>query len=99
MRPSGGNAAGDPGGRCTDGEAIMRATRSTLLNPILVATVAAVAMLPAAGPASATGPGPHGRPLRARVTGAVIPGSQFPVDAAGSSGLPSRKQQIKVLKA
>jgi hypothetical protein len=59
----------------------------------IAAALAAGAFVSAA---SAAGPAP----LRARVTGTVIPGSGSPAaPAAAPAGLPSKKQQIKVLTA
>ena len=51
--------------------------------------------------AQAGAAGPAGHPLRARITGAVIPGTSTTAAAvpAAASGLPSKQDQIKVLTA
>jgi subtilase family serine protease len=62
--------------------------------PVIAAALAVSAFMPAAS--SAVGPSP----LRARTTGAVIPGSGAEAaPAAAPAGLPSKQQQIKVLTA
>jgi subtilase family serine protease len=62
--------------------------------PVIAAALAVSAFMPAAF--SATGPAP----LRARITGAVIPGSGAQeAPPAAPAGLPSKQQQIKVLTA
>jgi len=73
--------------------------------PIAAAALLAAFLLPAAG-ASAAGPAarrpvPPSLPLRARITGAVIPGTSTAAPAAPAtvSGLPSKQDQIKVLTA
>ncbi len=75
--------------------------RSALLRrtlPITAAALMAAFMLPSAQAGAA---GLAGHPLRARITGAVIPGTSTTAAAAASvaSGLPSKKDQIKVLDA
>ena len=79
--------------------------RSALLRrtlPVTAAALMAAFLLSSgqAGAAGAAGPG-GGQPLRARGTGAVIPGtSTTPAAApAAPTGLPSKKDQIKVLTA
>ena len=79
--------------------------RSALLRrtlPVTAAALMAAFLLPSAqaGAAGAAGPG-GGHPLRARITGAPIPGtSTSPAAApAAPTGLPSKKDQIKVLDA
>jgi subtilase family serine protease len=63
--------------------------------PVIAAALAVSAFMPAASSAAA-GPAP----LRARITGAVIPGSGAEAaPAAAPAGLPSKQQQIKVLTA
>lgn len=56
--------------------------------PVIAAALAVIAFMPAAS----AGPSP----VRARITGAVIPGSG---DATAPAGLPPKDQQIKVLTA
>ena len=79
--------------------------RSALLRrtlPVTAAALMAAFLLPSAqaGAAGAAGPG-GGHPLRARITGTPIPGtSTSPAAApAAPTGLPSKKDQIKVLDA
>ena len=79
--------------------------RSALLRrtlPVMAAALMAAFLLPSAqaGAAGTAGPG-GGQPLRARITGTAIPGtSTSPAAApAAPSGLPSEKDQIKVLTA
>jgi hypothetical protein len=90
----------------------MRSALMTRFAPLLVAALA-VAYLPsagiaaagtaAAGTAAANGGTPAGgSPLRARITGAPIPGTSTamaPGRPPAVAGLPSRQQQIKVLTA
>ncbi len=66
--------------------------------PITAAALMAAFLLPSA---QAAGAGPAGHPLRARITGAVIPGTSTTAAAvrAAASGLPSKQDQIKVLTA
>jgi len=72
----------------------MRIRRFGYVLPVIVAALAVTAFMPAAS--SAVGPAP----LRARITGAVIPGSGAEAaPAAAPAGLPSKQQQIKVLTA
>ena len=79
--------------------------RSPLLRrtiPVTAAALMAAFLLPSsqAGAAGAAGSG-GGHPLRARITGAALPGtSTTPAAApAAPSGLPSKQDQIKVLTA
>src|SRR5437762_3772454 len=79
--------------------------RSALLRRTLPVTAAALMAAfglasAQAGVAGAAGPG-GGQPLRTRITGAPIPGtSTTPAAAkAAPTGLPSKKDQIKVLTA
>src|SRR5262250_3583193 len=66
--------------------------------PITAAALMAAFLLPWAQAGAA---GPAGHPLRARTTGAVIPATSTttPAPHAAASGLPSKQDQIKVLKA
>ena len=66
--------------------------------PITAAALMAAFLLPSAQAGAA---GPAGHPLRARITGAVIPGTSTTAAAvpAAASGLPSKQDQIKVLTA
>jgi subtilase family serine protease len=78
--------------------------RSALLRrtlPVTAAALMAAFLLPSAQAGAAGSTGPSGQPLRARITGAPIPGtSTRPAAApAARSGLPSRQDQIKVLTA
>ncbi len=75
--------------------------RSALLRrtlPITAAALMAAFLLPSAQAGAA---GPAGHPLRARITGAAIPGTSTTAAAAPAAprGLPSKKDQIKVLEA
>jgi subtilase family serine protease len=79
--------------------------RSALLRrtlPVTAAALMAAFMLPSAqaGAAGAAGPA-GGHPLRARITGAPIPGTSTsaPAAPAAAGGLPSKQGQIKVLTA
>jgi hypothetical protein len=75
--------------------------RRALLPVTAAALLAALGLASAqAGSAGAAGPG-GGQPLRARITGAPIPGtSTSPAAApAAPTGLPSKKDRIKVLTA
>jgi subtilase family serine protease len=79
--------------------------RSALLRrtlPVTAAALMAAFLLPSAqaGAAGAAGPG-GGQPLRARITGAAIPGTSTSPAAAPAApgGLPSKQDQIKVLTA
>jgi subtilase family serine protease len=67
---------------------------------VLAAAVCAVAFLTSAGSRAVAGP-PGGYQIRARITGALVPGTSItlPSTAPAPSGLPSRPQQIKVLAA
>ena len=79
--------------------------RSALVRRTLPVTAAALMVafgLPSAQAGAAGSAGPaRGHPLRARITGAPIPGtSTSPAAApAAPTGLPSRQDQIKVLEA
>jgi subtilase family serine protease len=80
----------------------MRIRRFRRLFPVAAAALVAVAFVPAVslaatGGTSASGPGP----LRARITGAVIPGSATAAaaPAAPAGGLPTKQAQIKRLTA
>ena len=66
--------------------------------PITAAALMAAFLLPSAQAGAA---GPAGHPLRARITGAVIPGTSTAAAAvpAAAGGLPSKQDQIKVLTA
>jgi len=66
--------------------------------PITAAALLAAFLLPSAQAGAA---GPAGHPLRARITGAVIPGTSTAAAAvpAAAGGLPSKQDQIKVLTA
>jgi subtilase family protein len=66
--------------------------------PITAAALMAAFLLPSA---QADAAGPAGRPLRARVTGAIIAGTSTTAAPApaSTSGLPSKRDQIKVLAA
>jgi len=69
--------------------------------PVTAVALMAAFSLPSAqaGAAGAAGPA-GGHPLRARITGAPIPGTPAAAAAApAASGLPSKQDQIKVLKA
>jgi hypothetical protein len=68
----------------------------------LLAAALTVAFLPAAGGSALAGTAAAGGgPLRARVTGAPVPGTTgaLPRGQVAASGLPSKKNQIKVLTA
>jgi subtilase family serine protease len=65
-----------------------------------VAAACAVALLPSAG--AQAGPSPSGGyQIRARITGALVPGTSItlPSSSAAPAGLPPEQQQIKVLAA
>jgi subtilase family serine protease len=66
--------------------------------PITAAALMAAFLLPSAQAGAA---GPAGHPLRARITGAVIPGTSTTAAAvpAAAGGLPSKQDQLKVLTA
>jgi subtilase family serine protease len=78
--------------------------RSAVLRralPVTAAALMAALALPSAQAGTAgAGPG-GGHPLRARITGAPIPGTSTTAAAApaATGGLPSKQDQIKVLKA
>jgi subtilase family serine protease len=77
----------------------MRTKRFRHFYPVAAAVVAATALLSGSLAAvAATGAVGHG-PVRARITGTAIPGSQSNTAAAAAAALPSKKQQIKVLTA
>jgi subtilase family serine protease len=87
-------ARGPVAGSEADGNRTMRTRRLMYVLPVIAAALAVSAFMPAAS--SAAGPAP----LRARITGAVIPGSGAEeAPAAAPAGLPSKQQQIKVLTA
>ena len=81
----------------------MRMKRFRRLYPVIAAAVMAMAFVPAVslaatGGTSASGPGP----VRARITGAVIPGSATAATVAAAApggGLPTKQAQIKRLTA
>jgi subtilase family serine protease len=78
----------------------MRRIPMTRFAPLLAAAALVAAFLPLM-PAQA-GPPPAGHQIRARITGALIPGTSItltPSSPAVPAGLPSRQQQIKVLAA
>jgi subtilase family serine protease len=77
----------------------MRSKRFRRLYPITAAAVAAIAFIPAVSLAATTGASANGPgPARARITGAVIPGSATAaVPAAPEGGLPTKQAQIKRL--
>jgi subtilase family serine protease len=69
--------------------------------PLLAAGALAVALLPLL-PAQAGPPPAGGYQIRARITGALVPGTSIkmePSSPATPAGLPSKAQQIKVLAA
>jgi subtilase family serine protease len=76
----------------------MRSALSRRTLPVTAAALMAAFLLP---PAQAGAAGPAGQPLRARITGAVIPGTSTAAAAApaAASGLPSKQDRIKVLTA
>jgi subtilase family serine protease len=73
--------------------------------PALTAAATVVFLVSSGQPGQAVtvghGGAPHGSPLRARIVGTPIPGSSARSGAAPApvTGLPPKKQQIKVLKA
>ena len=76
--------------------------RTLLMRALPLATAAAtVVLLVSSGQPGLAGTGHGGSPLRARVTGTVIPGTSAGASAvpARVTGLPSKQQQIKVLAA
>ena len=84
----------------------MRSAPFRRILPITAAALTAAFLLPsaqagAAGPPTRL-PVPPSPPVRARITGATIPGTSTTAAAAapaGASGLPSKQDQIKVLNA
>ena len=76
----------------------MRSALSRRTLPITAAALMAAFLLPSA---QASAAGPAGQPLRARITGDVIPGTSTTAAAvpAAASGLPSKQDRIKVLTA
>jgi subtilase family serine protease len=76
----------------------MRSVLLTRYAPLLAAALM-VAYLPSAG--AQAGTAPSGGPMRARITGAAIPYTSHATTGskAAPAGLPTRKQQIKVLTA
>jgi len=79
----------------------MRSALLTRTLPVTAAALFAVFALPSAQAGTAGGTGPSGgHPLRARITGAPIRGTSTTAGAAAATaGLPSKKDQIKVLTA
>jgi subtilase family serine protease len=78
----------------------MRRIPMTRFAPLVAAAALAVAFLPLV-PAQA-GPPPAGHQIRARITGALVPGTTITMtrnSPAAPVGLPSRQHQIKVLAA
>jgi subtilase family serine protease len=76
----------------------MRRIPMTRFAPLLAAAALAAAFLPLM-PAQA-GPPPAGHQIRARITGALVPGTTITMTRGASpAGLPSRLDQIKVLAA
>jgi subtilase family serine protease len=78
----------------------MRSVPMMRFAPLLAAAVCAVAFLPSAG--AQAGPTPAGgHQIRARITGALVPGTNITLARSlpAPAGLPSKKQQIKVLAA
>jgi subtilase family serine protease len=78
----------------------MRSVPMMRFAPLLAATACAVALLPSAG-AQAGPPPAGGYQIRARITGALVPGTNITLarSSAAPTGLPSEQQQIKVLAA
>jgi len=86
---------GPMAGSAASGKPIMRISQFRYVFLPVIAAALAVSAFTAAASA-----GPSPAPLRARITGAVIPGSGAEAaPAAAPAGLPSKKQQIKVLTA
>src|SRR5437773_7707720 len=89
-----------PGNRPVDAPRSRYMRSAPVRRTLLVATAALMAafLLPSA---HAGAGGPAGHPLRARITGAVIAGPSTAAAAApdAASGLPSKQDQIKVLRA
>jgi subtilase family serine protease len=78
----------------------MRSVPMMRFAPLLVAAACAVAFLPSAS--AQAGPAPAGGyQIRARITGALVPGTNITLapGSPASTPLPSKKQQIKVLTA
>ena len=78
----------------------MRRIPMTRFVPLLAAAALAAALLPLM-PAQA-GPPPAGHQIRARITGALVPGTTITMtrnSPAAPAGLPSKQDQIKVLAA
>jgi subtilase family serine protease len=76
----------------------MRSALPRRTLPISAVALTAALLLPSAQAGAAA---PAGHPLRARITGAAIPGTSTTAAAAPAAlrGLPSKKDQIKVLTA
>jgi subtilase family serine protease len=78
----------------------MRSVPMMRFAPLLAAAACAVALLPSAS--AQAGPTPAGGyQIRARITGALVPGTTITLapSSPASTPLPSKKQQIKVLTA
>jgi subtilase family serine protease len=78
----------------------MRSVPMKRFAPLLAAAVCAVALLTSAG--AQAGPTPAGGyQIRARITGALVPGMNIALarSSPAATRLPSKKQQIKVLAA
>jgi len=82
---------------------MMRRVLLTRYGPLLAAALMVAALSGTAWPAAGAqaGTAPSGGPLRARITGAAIPYTSRGTTATrpATAGLPSKKQQIKVLTA
>jgi subtilase family serine protease len=78
----------------------MRSVPMMRFAPLLVAATCAVAFLPSASAQAGTTPA-GGYQIRARVTGALVPGTSITLapSSPAPTSLPSKKQQIKVLTA
>jgi subtilase family serine protease len=78
----------------------MRGIPRTRSVSLVAAVVCAVVLLASAGGRAGSVPG-GGYKIRARITGALVPGTSItlPRTAPSPTGLPSRQQQIKVLAA
>jgi subtilase family serine protease len=78
----------------------MRSVPMMRFAPLLAAAACAVALLSSAG-AQAGPPPAGGYQIRARITGALVPGTSITLarSPAAPTGLPSEQQQIKVLAA
>jgi hypothetical protein len=78
----------------------MRSVPTTRFAPLLAAAACVVALLSSAGAQAGPVP-PGGYHIRARITGALAPGTgiTLPRSSPAPAGLPSTQQQIKVLAA